>query len=97
MHGYCTKRYALHLDAMKQRVLRAANLLISTDGTIRSVAKAMGVSKTTTHMDLTDRLHRYDPELASVVREHLDRNAELRAVRGGEATRLRFLLVKSQA
>ncbi|MCM1273552.1 MAG: sporulation transcriptional regulator SpoIIID, partial [Clostridium sp.] len=59
--------------------------------TVRQAAKKFGVSKSTVHMDVAERLQYINPSLAAEVRKVLDKNKEERHVRGGMATREKYL------
>lgn len=71
-----------------ERALRAAECTLRNRSTVRETAKALKVGKTTVHKDLTERLPKIDPQLASKVRGVLMANKAERHIRGGEATRL---------
>lgn len=58
---------------------------------MREAARQFGVSKSTVHKDLTERLPRVNPRLASEVKQVLDTNKAERHLRGGEATRRKFM------
>jgi len=73
-----------------ERVLRAAEYTLRNRSTVRETAKALKVSKTTVHKDLTERLPKIDPQMASEVHGVLMTNKAERHIRGGEATRLLF-------
>lgn len=73
-----------------ERALRAAEYTLRNRSTVRETAKALKVGKTTVHKDLTERLPKIDPQLASKVRGVLMANKAERHIRGGEATRLLF-------
>ncbi len=59
--------------------------------TVRSCAKHFGISKSTVHKDVTERLSKLNPALYIGVREVLDINKEERHIRGGEATKRKYL------
>ncbi len=63
---------------------------METRKTVRVIAKEFGVSKSTVHKDLTERLPEINPELASEVKEILDYHKSIRHLRGGEATKLKY-------
>lgn len=67
-----------------------AEHIISQNGTVRSTAKAFGISKSTVHKDLTSRLKRSDPALWTEVSHILEKNKSERHLRGGNATRLKY-------
>lgn len=58
--------------------------------TVRVIAKEFGVSKSTVHKDLTERLPEINPELANEVKEILDYHKSIRHLRGGEATKMKY-------
>ena len=75
---------------MKQRAVKLAVYMIETGATVRSAASAFGVSKSTVHKDLTQRLPVYDYALYLKVRQVLNKNKEERHLRGGMATRRKY-------
>ena len=77
-------------DYIMKRALNAAAYILDNHSTIRETAKALKVSKTTVHEDLTERLPKIDSQLASKVRGVLMTNKAERHIRGGEATRLLY-------
>lgn len=77
-------------DYIWQRVIDIANFVLSTGDTVRSAADAFGVSKSTVHKDLTERLYQVNPGLAEQVRLVLENNKAERHLRGGEATRRKY-------
>lgn len=78
-------------DHIYQRVLDIAEFLVAAEATVRGAASAFGVSKSTVHKDLTERLPLVNPRLAEDVRAVLDTNKAERHIRGGEATRQKYL------
>lgn len=68
-----------------------ANLMIDGNRTVREVAKIVGYSKSTVHNDLTNKLKEIDYDLYQDVRKLLDYNKKNRHLRGGEATKLKYL------
>lgn len=78
-------------DHIYQRVLEIGRYLVNTRATVRRAASAFGVSKSTVHKDLTERLPIINPQLAERVRVILDINKAERHLRGGEATRKKYL------
>ena len=77
-------------DTIDKRVKELAEYVLETGATVRSAAARFGVSKSTVHKDLTERLERADRPLWLRVRAVLDRNKAERHLRGGEATRRRY-------
>ena len=65
--------------------------IIQTKATVRQTAKKFGISKSTVHKAVTDRLIQINPALAGEARKILDVNKEERHIRGGLATREKYL------
>ena len=78
-------------DYMRERILEIAEYIISTKATVRQAAKVFGVSKSTVHKDMTERLVEINPEKAKLVKEVLEFNKAERHIRGGRATRGKYL------
>ena len=79
---------------IEERAIKLAHYIIETKDTVRSTAKKFGVSKSTVHKDVSDRLLKINPILAKEVREILDENKAERHIRGGMATKLKYLREK---
>ena len=77
--------------SIEERAVELARYIIETKDTVRSTAKKFGVSKSTVHKDVSDRLLKINPILAKQVREILDENKAERHLRGGMATKLKYL------
>jgi len=77
-------------DTIDERARALALYVLETGATVRAAAERFGVSKSTVHKDLTERLERSDRPLWLRVRTVLDRNKAERHLRGGEATRRRY-------
>ena len=75
---------------IEERATMLAHYIIDSKDTVRGAAAKYGVSKSTVHKDVSERLLRINPALASLVREVLDENKAERHIRGGEATRLKY-------
>lgn len=71
--------------------MEIANYIIESNATVRQTAKKFGISKSTVHKDVTERLLRINPSLASEARKVLDLNKSERHIRGGLATREKYL------
>ncbi len=78
-------------DYIEERAVEIANYIIETNATVRQTAKKFGISKSTVHKDVTDRLVRINPTLASRARLVLDVNKSERHIRGGLATKEKYL------
>ena len=79
-------------DYIKKRVLEESIYIMSTEDTIREVAKKFKVSKSTVHKDLTDRLKEIDDEVYIKVSNILKYHLDIRHIRGGESTKRKYLL-----
>ena len=75
---------------IEKRVIDSALYIIEYKSTVRATAKFLGVSKSTVHKDVVDRLPEIDRGLAEQVRKILDLNKEERHIRGGEATKNKY-------
>jgi putative DeoR family transcriptional regulator (stage III sporulation protein D) len=64
--------------------------MIETGATVRSAARHFGISKSTVHKDLSQRLRQYNPVLYTQVRQVLDLNKQERHIRGGMATKRKY-------
>ena len=74
--------------SIEDRATLLAHYIIETKDTVRSTAKKFGVSKSTVHKDVSDRLLKINPVLAKQVREILDENKAEIHLRGAMATKL---------
>ena len=77
-------------EEMEKRACDLALYMIDTGATVRAAAKKFGISKSTVHKDLTQRLRQCNNALYTQVRVVLDRNKEQRHIRGGIATRKKY-------
>lgn len=77
-------------DYIKERTIKIGKYIVETRKTVRVIAKEFGVSKSTVHKDLTERLPEINPELANEVKRILDYHKSVRHIRGGEATKLKY-------
>jgi len=75
---------------IEERACELAVYIIENKSTVRAAAKQFGVSKSTVHKDLTERLRTVNPALYRQVRELLDINKAERHIRGGMATRRKY-------
>ena len=75
---------------IEERACDLAVYIIENRATVRSAATQFGISKSTVHKDLTERLPRLDPALYKQVRQLLDLNKAERHIRGGLATRRKY-------
>ena len=72
------------------RILAEAEYIVKTNSTVRSCAGHFGISKSTVHKDVTERLEEIDKKLFECVREVLDKNLSERHIRGGLATKSKY-------
>lgn len=75
---------------LDKRACELAVYMIETGATVRSAAQHFGISKSTVHKDLTQRLRQTSPGLYQQVRQILDVNKQERHIRGGMATRRKY-------
>ncbi len=78
-------------DCIAERVIKEGRYIIDTGNTVRAAAAHFGISKSTVHKDVSERLKVIDCELFEKVREVLDKNLSERHIRGGMATREKYL------
>lgn len=77
-------------DYIEERALEIAKYIISSKTTVRDAARIFGVSKSTVHKDVTERLPRINPSVAMQVKEIMDQNKAERHIRGGRATKVKY-------
>lgn len=73
------------------RIIEEANYIAETGATVRATAKIFHFSKSTVHKDVTERLRQIDKRLYKRVKKALEKNLSERHIRGGEATRRKYL------
>ena len=78
-------------EYIQKRVLEIGNYIIESSATVRQTAGIFGVSKSTIHKDITERLPQLNKMIAARVRDILDNNKAERHLRGGEATKQKYL------
>ena len=76
---------------IEERAVEIAKYIIDNNATVRQTAKQFGISKSTVHKDVTERLSQVNPTLAREARKVLDVNKSERHIRGGLATREKYL------
>jgi putative DeoR family transcriptional regulator (stage III sporulation protein D) len=77
-------------DYIRKRVVDISQYIVDTKATVRQAAAVFGVSKSTVHKDVTERLPRLSKDLARRVKRILERNKAERHIRGGEATKKKY-------
>mgnify|MGYP000340883711 CR=1 FL=1 len=75
---------------IEERAMEIAQYIVEQNATVRQAAKKFGISKSTVHTDVTQKLEEIDPGLCHEVREILDINKAQRHIRGGIATREKY-------
>ena len=83
-------------DYIEERAVEVAVYIIENNATVRQAAKKFGISKSTVHKDCTDRLLQVNPALAKEVRNVLEVNKHERHIRGGMATKEKYLHQEQQ-
>lgn len=81
---------------IEERAVNLAQYIIDSGDTVRGAAKKFGISKSTVHKDVSERLQKINPVLALEVRKILDENKAERHIRGGMATKMKYSHDKEQ-
>lgn len=76
---------------IEERAVEVAKFIVKSNATVRETAKRFGISKSTVHKDITQRLLEINPKLACQARKVLEINKSERHIRGGLATRKKYL------
>ena len=85
------------IDSDQERAVMLAQYTLENSSTVRATAVHFGISKSTVHKDLTERLKRLSPSLYARVRELLEQNKRERHIRGGLATKHKYELCRLAA
>ena len=80
--------------SIDERAIELAQYIIDSKDTVRGAAKKFGISKSTVHKDVSERLKKINPSLAVQVRIILDENKAERHIRGGMSTKLKYSHLK---
>ena len=83
------------METIRERVIILGKYISESHATVRDAAKRFGISKSTVHKDLTQKLPNFDPAMYGLVRSVLEKNKAERHLRGGEATKKKYHLLKS--
>lgn len=78
-------------DYIEERAIEVANFIITESATVRETARRFGISKSTVHKDVTERLAKINPKLAREARRVLEVNKSERHIRGGLATKEKYM------
>lgn len=81
----------MNRESDRERCVVLASYLVENRATVRATAQRFGISKSTVHKDVTERLVQVNPSLAKQARKVLDINKSERHIRGGLATREKYL------
>ena len=87
----------MYISTAKERCVLLGSYLVENNLTVRAVAQKFGISKSTVHKDITQTLKRTNKKLYQEVKEVLERNKQERHIRGGEATRKKYIVEKDAA
>ncbi len=79
------------MSTLEKRTVILGEYIVEHGSTVRDAAKSFGISKSTVHKDVSQRLKRVNPQLYSEVKQVLDHNKAQRHIRGGLATREKYL------
>ena len=82
----------MYISTAKERCIVLGTYLVENGLTVRAVAKKFGISKSTVHKDITQTLKKSNQELYNRVKEVLEKNKQERHIRGGEATRKKYII-----
>ncbi len=89
-------KFAMKRTYTEERCEVLGDYVIKTGATVRAAALHFGISKSTIHKDLTSKLKAINPSLYDEVKKILETNKSERHLRGGEATRKKYLRSKRQ-
>ncbi len=85
----------MYISTAKERCIILGTYLVENQLTVRAVARKFGISKSTVHKDITQTLRRINKPLYEEVKRILEKNKQERHLRGGEATRKKYIHSKS--
>lgn len=85
----------MHFSNDRERCVILSEYIVETGATVRAAAEKFRISKSTVHKDVTEKLRHEDRELYNAVKKVLERNKSERHLRGGEATKQKYLAEKS--
>ena len=78
-------------DYIAKRTLDVANYMLETNGTVRGAASRFKISKSTVHKDISERLKYISPSLYCEIKKLLETNKSERHIRGGNATKIKYM------
>lgn len=85
----------MYISTAKERCIVLGTYLVENNLTVRAVAKKFGISKSTVHKDVTQTLKKINVKLYEEVKGVLEKNKQERHIRGGEATRQKYIIQKN--
>lgn len=83
------------IDSVERRCIILARYIVENKATVRQAAEVYNISKSTVHIDVTKRLSQISPTLAAQVNEILQQNKAVRHLRGGAATKEKYMKLKN--
>ena len=81
----------MYISSAKDRCVVLGSYLVENSATIRATAREFRISKSTVHKDVTQTLQRINPGLHEKVQDVLEKNKDERHLRGGEATKRKYM------
>ncbi len=78
-----------------ERCVILGKYIVENNATVRAAARQFGISKSTVHQDITTKLEKTNASLYNEVKAVLDKNKQERHIRGGEATKKKYIELKS--
>ena len=76
---------------IEERVIEIANYIIDNKATVRKAGEVFGISKSTVHKDITERIFEVNVSLGNEIKDILNDNKNMRHIRGGQATKEKYL------
>ncbi len=83
----------MYISASKERCVQLAWYMLENNATVRSAAIKFGISKSTVHKDVTQSLQRVNQPLYNEIKKLLEHNKQERHLRGGQATRIKYMRI----
>lgn len=83
-------------DPTMSRCKELAKYIVRSGATVRAAGEVFGISKSTVHKDITEKLKKCDPALYRSVKKILNKNKSERHIRGGEATKIKYEKIKKE-
>lgn len=84
-------------NIVRERAVELGEFIVENKATVRAAAKRFGISKSTVHLDVSERLKRVSPSLYGEVRTVLEANKSQRHIRGGLATKIKYQNIKNKS